>query len=74
MAEGRCKERWRHTSSMLALHANINRDSKKRASPFTPDDFNPYSAVGKRDTIQLGKQGVQALRCFVKDKKNGRRR
>lgn len=27
------------TAAMMALHANLNRDPKKRATPFTADDF-----------------------------------
>ena len=46
MFEGRMKalqereerENYR-TAAMMALHANINRDSKKRPRPFTADDF-----------------------------------
>ena len=42
MAEARSKERWAHTSTILALTANVNRDPKKHG-PFNPADFNPYT-------------------------------
>lgn len=42
MSEGLGRERWAHTSAILALVANVNRDPKKRARPYKPDDFNPY--------------------------------
>jgi hypothetical protein len=40
MAEGRSAFLWNHTSSLLALTANVNRDPKRKA--FTPGDFNPH--------------------------------
>ncbi len=43
MAEARAKENWTHTSSVLAMIANVNRDPKKSRA-FRPDDFNPYAA------------------------------
>ena len=42
MHEGRARDLWTHTSSVLALIANVNRDTKRR-KPFSPDDFNPYA-------------------------------
>ena len=48
MAEARWLEAWGHTSAVLALIANVNRDPKK-TRPFKPSDFDPYSARDKRD-------------------------
>lgn len=42
MAEGRIRERWTHTSAVLALLANIHRDRRKRPTPYKPADFDPY--------------------------------
>jgi len=42
MAEARDRQLWAHTSSLLALVANVNRDVKKRPRPFKPADFNPH--------------------------------
>jgi len=33
---------WNHTSSVMALMANANRDPKRRPTPFEPSDFTPY--------------------------------
>jgi len=48
MAEARGREAWAHTSAILALIANVNRDPKK-TRPFKPSDFDPYSAKDRRD-------------------------
>jgi hypothetical protein len=48
MAEARGRESWAHTSAILALIANVNRDPKK-TRPFKPSDFDPYSAKDRRD-------------------------
>ncbi len=42
MAEARCRERWEHTSALLALTANIHRDQRKKPTPYRAADFNPY--------------------------------
>ena len=41
MAEAKGRTAWGHTSAILALVANVNRDPKK-GKPFTPADFNPF--------------------------------
>jgi hypothetical protein len=48
MADGRKREMWDHTSALLAMTAEINRDPKKRRKPFLPSDFNPYEAKADR--------------------------
>ncbi len=45
MAEGRGRQAWGHTSAILALIANVNRDPKK-TRPFKPSHFG--SIVRKR--------------------------
>lgn len=35
---GEYKEDYRH-AGIMAMHANLNRDSKKRPQPYKPDDF-----------------------------------
>jgi hypothetical protein len=42
MAEARSRERWAHTSALLALTANVHRDHRKKPAPYKPADFNPY--------------------------------
>jgi hypothetical protein len=39
---------WRHTSALMALTANINRDPKQ-SRPFEPSDFNPYGDRRRED-------------------------
>jgi hypothetical protein len=56
MAEGKQRNDWSHTSVILALVANCNRDPKKRA--FTPDDFNPF---GRKSKEQIGIDDVKAM-------------
>jgi hypothetical protein len=34
---------WNHTSTVMSLMANTNRNSKQKPSPYKPSDFNPYS-------------------------------
>ena len=34
---------WEHTSSVMALMANVNRDSKRRPQPYKAEDFSPYT-------------------------------
>ena len=48
MAEAKGRESWAHTSAIMALIANVNRDPKK-SRPFKPADFDPYAAKDKRD-------------------------
>jgi hypothetical protein len=43
MADGRQRAAWGHTSSVLAMLANVNRDPKK-SRRFRPSDFDPYSS------------------------------
>ncbi len=42
MGEGRSQALWAHTSHVLALVANVNRDPKKTTA-FEPSDFNPHA-------------------------------
>jgi hypothetical protein len=42
MADGKQRDAWAHTSSLMALLVNINRDPK-RGRAVKPDDFNPFA-------------------------------
>jgi hypothetical protein len=41
MAEAKGRDNWNHTSTVLAMIANVNRDPKKTPA-FQPADFDPY--------------------------------
>lgn len=34
---------WERTAAQMALQANCNRDPKRNARAFKPDDFNPFA-------------------------------
>jgi hypothetical protein len=65
MAEAKSRENWAHTSAILAMTANVNRDPKK-TKPFGPADFNPYE-VAKRKTV-TGKADLTILKTVFVDK------
>ena len=53
MAESRSKDNWNHTSAVLALIINVNRDPKKH-SAVSPKELNPHEK--KARTILKGKE------------------
>jgi hypothetical protein len=62
MTEARGREAWAHTSAILALIANVNRDPKKTRA-FKPSDFDPYSARDKRDeAIEVNRENIETLK------------
>ena len=71
MAEGRARERWTHTSWLLAMMANVNRDPKK-SRVFHPDDFNPYAERRPRG-IPITAGNIGLLKALLKSSQ-GRRR
>ena len=67
MAEGRSRAEWSHTSSVLALIANTNRDKKRKPTPFVPADFDPWS---KNRDVRIPTKGVKVLKqVFVDSRK-----
>ena len=69
MAEGAQKERWQHTSCILSLIANANRDPKK-GRRFKPADFNPFArrTAGKTG-VPLTADSIGLLKRFVPKEK-----
>jgi len=68
MAEGKGRENWNHTASILALIFNVNRDSKKHHAA-RPSDFNPY-ALKPKPKLRGG--DLRILKdIFVKEEPNG---
>ena len=63
MAEGRDRARWRHTSALMALTANVNRDPKK-GRPFEPADFDPHSndENPREDVIEVTPETVSEFK------------
>ncbi len=68
MARGRMTEAWNHTSQLLALTYNVNRDPKKTKAA-TPADFHPLAdAAGRkrkqRQNVPKSKD-LSPLKVFV---------
>lgn len=42
MAEGNSRQLWSHTSHILWVIAESNRDKRRRSASFKPSDFNPW--------------------------------
>jgi len=57
MAEARGRDDWAHTSAILALIANVNRDPKK-TRPYKPTDFDPYSKDKRDEAIEVTDMAV----------------
>jgi len=64
MAEAAQRERWQHTSCVLAMLANVNRDPK-RTRRFRPDDFNPF-APRRKQGVPLTADNIGLLKRFVR--------
>lgn len=46
----RDRVQWNHTAAVMCLHANLNRDPRRKAQAYEPDDFNPYAGENKPTT------------------------
>ncbi len=64
MAEAKSHDNWNHTSAVLALLININRDPKKKRA-VSPKDINPHERKVK--TILRGK-GLRVLKDVFVDR------
>ena len=51
MVDGRQRDQWRHTASILCQTANIYRDTKKRRSPFKFGEFYPFKVKKTKPDI-----------------------
>jgi len=68
MGEAASRQRWAHTSAVLALLANAHRDPKK-GRPFQPADFNPH--LRQKEPV-VAKVGIAVLKqVFVDRPKQG---
>jgi hypothetical protein len=66
MAEARSRERWAHTSALLALIANVHRDHRKKPSPYKPADFNPHL---RRREPPVRKAPIEVLKQVFVDRR-----
>ncbi len=53
MAEGRSRDEWARTSSLLAMIANCHRDPKKTRA-FKPADFDPFATPTRPIKVGVG--------------------
>lgn len=68
MGEARSRQAWAHTSSVLALLANVHRDSKKTRA-YKPADFNPHI---RKTSVTIQKVGISVLKqVFVSNRSEG---
>ena len=58
MAEGRTKDEWSRTASLMAWIGNCHRDPKK-TRPFRPSDFDPFAKAAK--PIKVGVDVVKEM-------------
>ena len=68
MAEGRQRDEWSRTSSVMALVANTQRNPKK-TRPFRPGDFDPFARASDKRT-QVIPAPVSVLKdMFIRNQK-----
>ncbi len=68
-AVARGRAAWAHTSSVLAMIANVNRDPK-RSRPFQPADFDPHPLADRDERLPAGKAGFETLKRVFTDRSN----
>ena len=65
MAEGVSRLQWAQTSAIIAAIANVNRNTKKKPSPFSPDDFDPWAREDRQRTAGRVQGDIATLKVFV---------
>lgn len=68
MADGHGRDAWGHTSCLLSLTANINRDPKK-GKESSPSDWNPYAAQDKENAPKEVTELRDLKHMFVRSSK-----
>lgn len=63
MVEGRDRQLWVHTSSLMALFANVNRSKKNRV--LRAAEFNPYVKGGRRGGIPVSAHNIGVLKGLL---------
>lgn len=65
MVDGKQQTTWQHTSTVLAMIANVNRDPKKTAT-FKPDDFNPFAPKNAGTSkVSIKTNNIEALKILL---------
>jgi hypothetical protein len=72
MAEGRSRMLWDHTSALIWITAEINRDRKKRPTPYSPADFHRHLLGSKRDRAHVSVEQLTDEIMMVAESKLGR--
>jgi hypothetical protein len=70
MAEGRSRQAWEHTSALLSMLANVNRNPKKRSKPFSPAEFNPFGQRRRHTGPKLRMRDVKDMVIRTPKKKS----
>jgi hypothetical protein len=70
--EGKRRYDWEHTSSLICIHAEINRDRKKRSRPFEPWEFSPVEKPVKKATPEEKRENWLAMLARFKAKSGGK--
>lgn len=68
MAEARVDAEWNHTSAVLAMLANINRDPKKHGF-YRPEDFHPLKRPPKAAGIRITRENIGLLKKVFFERK-----
>jgi hypothetical protein len=66
MYEGHSRDEWTRWSNLLALIAETNRDTKKRRTPYSADEFNPHVTARRPRGMPLTKQVLHAMKGMFK--------
>lgn len=62
MAEGRQRDAWNHTASIMALTANVHRDPKQKRTPYESDDFHPLTETKPEPpTVKVSIRALKGL-------------
>ena len=60
MADGRRRDAWRHTATLMAHWANLNRVDPNDPV-FSPDDFDPFLAKPEPAPIEVGVEVLKTI-------------
>jgi hypothetical protein len=65
MATARQQCDWGHTSSLMALLAELKRNRRKKITAYTPDDFNPTVQHAADDSSNAPPVSVATMAAMV---------